>query len=1115
MAEEEEKREGEEEARNDASEEAPTKTAGEEEGEQNEKLEEEEKDVGADEEEKEDASDDGSDGDDDSDDDDSDDDDDDDDSDESGDEEPSDAEDLDEEDDDEEEEDEEDRKKRKKKKRKNKFIDDVADEDDDEDDRRKKKKKRAKGKDGKAVSRFIDDIADAAGSDDEEDEEGDEDEPIDDAEREALAREMDTRLHARVEQAARIDAADDEELERMVKERYESRRYADAYDEEGQRRGPIVNEYVDQQSLHPTVRDPKLWMVPVKQGKEREVTICLMQKMINLQKTNKPPMKIMSVVTQDHLKGYVYVEAMRDDHVKKALQGLRHVYHMKPPRLVPLKEMVESISVVQKEVEVVRPDSWVRMRSGVYKADLAKVVEVNYGDNSCVVKILPRFDYQHLADKESGEAKNKPKPTVRPAARLFSETEAKNKNLSFERGRFDRQLNDRVDVLCGTHKIKDGYLLKRCALTTVKLTEAPSLDEIQKFAPGGDEEDDFDDDEDEDGGARRKKSNNHINRLAKLTMNEKNLTKNVAARFLVGDQVIVVEGDLRNLEGVIKRVDADGRVIVDPSHKDLTDPLPFNPEQLRKHFKVGSTVRVVHGAHEGASGMVVKVSDQIATIFSTSTNEEFSVFMRDLADDAEAATRVDRIGEYALHDLAMLDDGNVGVLTRVEKDVAFVLTNVGTLERPNVKACKLSDFKRKMNSRNQTAQDGAMELIDVGSIVRINEGQLKDVNATVEHIYKGTIWVKARGVQRDGGIVCLRSRQCFVHGGQGTRQGGAIPGLTPAMQSAFTNAPKSPGHALIAQSMGLTAQMANASGGMYQQPVVQQRRPVIQQRMGRERADPMVGKLVTIRRGVYAGYKGKVVDCGPKTARVELQAQARTVTVNRDELGGGPGSTSTYGTAAPTAYGGYGYGQPPVDRYAAQTPAHTAATPAHGSGYATTPARDNAWNPTMTPGREDAWGADEPAGAQAGSIAAEYGKNEKGGKKQLVPDGYDGDYLPGTVVKLMNGSQGVVKRVHGVGGSALDVQPGISNVKSGVEHFEKISRGARAETVAEENVELVVPLKGDDVIVVNGDERGEVAELVMVDGADGVLKIKSSNQEKNGEVIIVDMSRLARYFDDK
>ena len=180
--------------------------------------------------------------------------------------------------------------------------------------------------------------------------------------------------------------------------------------------------------------------------------------------------------------------------------------------------------------------------------------------------------------------------------------------------------------------------------------------------------------------------------------------------------------------------------------------------------------------------MVVKVSDQIATIFSTSTNEEFSVFMRDLADDAEAATRVDRIGEYTLHDLAMLDDGNVGVLTRVEKDVAFVLTNVGTLERPNVKACKLADFKRKMNSRNQTAQDGAMELIDVGSIVRINEGQLKDVNATVEHIYKGTIWVKARASNETAGLSVCDLVSASSTGGQGTRQGSAIPGLTPAMQ---------------------------------------------------------------------------------------------------------------------------------------------------------------------------------------------------------------------------------------------------------------------------------------------------------------------------------------------
>jgi hypothetical protein len=32
-----------------------------------------------------------------------------------------------------------------------------------------------------------------------------------------------------------------------------------------------------------------------------------------------------------------YVPAEREDHVKKALQGMRHVYHAKPARLVPIK----------------------------------------------------------------------------------------------------------------------------------------------------------------------------------------------------------------------------------------------------------------------------------------------------------------------------------------------------------------------------------------------------------------------------------------------------------------------------------------------------------------------------------------------------------------------------------------------------------------------------------------------------------------------------------------------------------------------------------------------------------------------------------------------------------
>ena len=159
--------------------------------------------------------------------------------------------------------------------------------------------------------------------------------------------------------------------------------------------------------------------------------VCLMQKTINLSKQGKPAMQILSAISQDHLKGYIYVEAEREDYVRKALQGMRHVYHSKPSRLVPINEMVDSISVAKKEVSVVKQDSWVRMRTGVYKGDLAQVVDVNYADNQCTVKLLPRIDYQHLADKESGAANRAWSRLGRPPPRIL-EAEAKRLNLSLE-----------------------------------------------------------------------------------------------------------------------------------------------------------------------------------------------------------------------------------------------------------------------------------------------------------------------------------------------------------------------------------------------------------------------------------------------------------------------------------------------------------------------------------------------------------------------------------------------------------------------------------------------------------------------------------------------------------
>ena len=46
--------------------------------------------------------------------------------------------------------------------------------------------------------------------------------------------------------------------------------------------------------------------------------------------------------------GYVYVEADKEAHVREATQGLRAVFHSKPFKLVPLKEMVDAVTVSKK-----------------------------------------------------------------------------------------------------------------------------------------------------------------------------------------------------------------------------------------------------------------------------------------------------------------------------------------------------------------------------------------------------------------------------------------------------------------------------------------------------------------------------------------------------------------------------------------------------------------------------------------------------------------------------------------------------------------------------------------------------------------------------------------------
>jgi transcription elongation factor SPT5 len=90
---------------------------------------------------------------------------------------------------------------------------------------------------------------------------------------------------------------------------------------------------------------------------------------------------------------------------------------------------------------------------------------------------------------------------------------------------------------------KDGYFYKNVSLKTIDAKGIePSLDELQKFQKPG-----------EDG---------------LEAMGLPPAAAKTRGQFMKGDTVVVVEGDLRNLMGIVEKVDDDS-VFIRPKNKDL------------------------------------------------------------------------------------------------------------------------------------------------------------------------------------------------------------------------------------------------------------------------------------------------------------------------------------------------------------------------------------------------------------------------------------------------------------------------------------------------------------------------------------------------------------------
>uniref|UniRef100_A0A673A2A3 Transcription elongation factor SPT5 n=1 Tax=Sphaeramia orbicularis TaxID=375764 RepID=A0A673A2A3_9TELE len=696
-----------------------------------------------------------------------------------------------------------------------------------------------------------------------------------------------------------------------------------------------LSDDITQQQLLPGVKDPNLWTVKCKIGEERATAIALMRKFIAYQFTDTP-LQIKSVVAPDHVKGYIYVESYKQTHVKAAIEGIGNLrMGFWNQQMVPIKEMTDVLKVV-KEVTNLKPKSWVRLKRGLYKDDIAQVDYVEPSQNTISLKMIPRIDLDRIKAKMS---------LVQfwfGWSTIFDLTLKRTRLISFI-CLIDRSLGGEVShdgdfmIFEGNRYSRKGFLFKSFAMSAV-ITDGvkPTLSELEKF-------------EDQPEGID----------LEVVTESGKEREHNLQA----GDNVEVCEGELINLQGKILSVDGN-KITIMPKHEDLKDPLEFPAHELRKYFRMGDHVKVIAGRYEGDTGLIVRVEENFVILFSDLTMHELKVLPRDLQLCSETASGVDAGGQHEWGELVQLDPQTVGVIVRLERETFQVLNMHG-----KVLTVRHQAVNRRKDNRFAVALDSEQNNIHVKDIVKVIDGPHSGREGEIRHLFRGFAFLHCKKLVENGGMFVCKTRHLVLAGGSKPRD------VTNFTVGGF--APMSP---RISSPMHHGAQQRGGGGGG----------------MGRGRGrrdNELIGQTVRISQGPYKGYIGVVKDATESTARVELHSTCQTISVDRQRLTTmgakrHSGMTSTHGRTP--MYGSqtpmYGTGSR-TPMYGSQTPLHDGSrTPHYGSQ---TPLHDG----SRTPGQSGAWDPNNPNTPSRNEEEYDFGYDDE---PSPSPQGYGGTPNPQT-----------------------------------------------------------------------------------------------------------------------
>lgn len=620
---------------------------------------------------------------------------------------------------------------------------------------------------------------------------------------------------------------DAEKQAEILRQRYGNRRPA---------KGLGDSAVVPRRLLLPSVEDPSIWAVRCKEGKEREVVFSIMKR-IEERLGTKDELGITAAFErggpQSVMKGYIYVEALRQTDIMTALDGMLNVYPRNNLILVEIKDMPDLFRVTK--TPTLEPGAWVRLRRPLkYSGDLAQVLDVTENGLEARVRFIPRLDYgvrdeQLAASAAAKGANGKPVrrppgvPGPRPPQRLFSEVEA--------RKRGPKNIMAHAQPNTWTYNgdyFENGFLTKDIKLQQLIVKDVnPTLEEVTKFALGA-----------EDGTENLD--------LKALAASLKDSNANVT--YVPGDVVEVYEGEQKGVIGRAANIVGD-IVTIDVTDGELRGTTIEAPTKgLRKRFRTGDHVKVIGGRFRDDVGMVVKIDEDRVTLLTDQSNTEITVFSKDLREASDTGGQ-GSLGQYSLLDLVQLDLSTVGCIIKIDRESLVALDQNG--DKRSIMPSQISNLLPK--NKMAVAADRNGSEIRLDDVVKEYGGMQRQ--GKIIHIHRSYLFMHSNSTTEDAGVFVARASNVSTVAAKGGRVSATVGGPD-----------------LSTMNPALKRNGAGGPGNNMQAP---------QRVFGRDRA---LGQTVTIRRGGYKGLLGIVKDTTDAHARVELHTKNKIVTVPKADL---------------------------------------------------------------------------------------------------------------------------------------------------------------------------------------------------------------------------------------